>query len=53
MAANWKQESFGAKDFGNLEKKFLFIFFACVGSALKSLSAGCEGDEEADSMALW
>lgn len=31
---------------------FLFIFFACIGSALKSSAAGCEGNEEADSMGL-
>lgn len=31
---------------------FLFIFFVCIGSALKSLAIGCEGDEEADSIGL-
>lgn len=57
MTANWRQESFAAKAFGNLGNFLalvlvvvLFVFFfACSGSAFKSLTAGCEGDEEADS----
>lgn len=48
LTANWRQESFGAKPFGNLGKFSGFgfgCFFACSGSAFKSLAARCEGDE--------
>jgi len=44
--------AFWSKSSGEFGKKIHFIFFACIGSALKSLAAGCEGDEEAHSVGL-